>query len=453
MSTATVTSTSQIRLSPTTLGICPGIKQCPSETLKVAERLLQKNHDEYHVFWRDVAGHNHTVHNLLTRLALGASAADLESGWEDCKDQQRAIPPTDEAVIAELATEEGFFKHIGKVPQYTNYMAFFESEIEKKGYRAVVNEYCFSGTRNANLLLARLFEGAFHPGIHLGFGIEFEQPSIVAEGLAQAATDIPTNIHLLFFEAERIAKETPIPANAKPRNLVDLLHEVRSNEKIGKAARWEDLLWKMRDGIVGRAGKEMATLAAQFQVTPETLERRTAEEISCAAYLAGAAQRAGKARKIDFFSMHVVTSSIFLSVINSQDWISVANKCRFVEWKTRLDLAWYGACGAPPLDIDYIKNYAGQRSAHWDWDELFSVINSTHDDGHLAKFVRALKNGAEASKKFEEDPEYADAFPVKGDLWVRMARMAYDSTVDLPADDKWVPFGGFDLPWTRVPAA
>ncbi|KAM7212989.1 Protein of unknown function (DUF4243) domain containing protein [Rhypophila decipiens] len=447
-STTTSTSTSQVRLAPTQLGMCPGIKQCSPETLEVANRLLQKNHDEYHIFWRDFAGHNHTAHNLLTRLALGANASELQMGWDDNKRDQRAAPPIDEAIIAELATEEGFYKHLGSGPQYTNYMIFFEREMDKKGWREVVNEYCFSRTRNADLLLARLFDGAFHPIIHLGFGVEFEQPSIVAEGLAQAATDLSFETDIFFLNAERIAGETRLPE--KPRNLVELYHEAHDNETIRTAARWDDFQWKMRDGVLKRARQEIASLTAQFRVTPETLDRRTAEMISCAVYMAGAAQRPGKARKIDFFWMHDVTSSIFLSVFNQQDWISVEDKCRLVEWKARLDLVWYATCGAAKLDVNYIKSYAGQRSAKWDWEEVFCVVNGTHDDGHVGKVVRALKNGERVSKPFEK--EFPDAFPVKGDMWMRMARMTYDSTVDLEQEEKWIVFAGFDLPWTKIPA-
>jgi hypothetical protein len=36
-------------------------------------------------------------------------------------------------------------------------------------------------------MLARLYEGAYHPIIHLGLGIEFQQPGIIAEALAQLA--------------------------------------------------------------------------------------------------------------------------------------------------------------------------------------------------------------------------------------------------------------------------
>lgn len=36
-------------------------------------------------------------------------------------------------------------------------------------------------------MLVRLHAGFLHPMIHLGFGVEFQQPAIIAEALAQAA--------------------------------------------------------------------------------------------------------------------------------------------------------------------------------------------------------------------------------------------------------------------------
>ena len=44
----------------------------------------------------------------------------------------------------------------------------------------------------------------------------------------------------------------------------ELGNEVRANETIRTAPRWEDFGNKMRDDIIGRVGKDMQTLAAQF---------------------------------------------------------------------------------------------------------------------------------------------------------------------------------------------
>lgn len=444
-----MTASSQVRLGPHHLGVCPGIKSTSPGTIEAANQLLQKNHDESHIFWRDFAGHNHTVHNTLTRLAIGANADDLESGYVDNERDRRPMPPLDESVVRELETDGGFRSHLGQLSDYTNYMVFFENEIARKGWKEVVNEYCFGRTRNADLMLARMFDGAFHPIIHLGLGVEFEQPSIVAEALAQAATDITFEVNVFFLNAEDYARKAGAPP-AKPPPLVELYHEAHRNEAIHHAAHWEDFQWKMRDGVLGRAGHEIAALAAQFRVEPATLERRTAEMISCCSYLAGAAQRPGKERRIDFFYMHDVTSSIFLTILTRQPWIRMEDRVRMVEWKARLDLVWYATCGTPELRLDELKSYKATASAGWTWEKLFDVVKGLHDDGHVAKFARALKNGEEVSRSFETGAD-ASAFPVKGGMWLNLARMAYDITVDVPLEKKWPAFVGFDVQWENVP--
>jgi len=447
-STTSLTAASQVQLSPEHLGICRGADD-PVESLEVANQLLQRNHDEHHIFWRDNAGHNHTVHNVLTRLALGASPSELQLGFHVNLPGQRPKPGLDNQAVREMSDEGKFYERLGQSTQYTNFLVFFEKQIEEKGWRAVVNEYCFRRTRNADALLARLYDGAFHPIIHLGLGVEFEQPGIIAEALAQAATDNTVGIEVFFLKSEQEAlKSDPV---SRSKTLAELIHEARANDAIRCAARWDDFgVKKMSDGVLGRAGREITNLAAQFRVKPEALERRTAEMINCCAYFAGAAQRPGKARKIDFFYMHDVTSSIFLTVLTRQPWIGIENKVRLVEWKSRMDLVWYATCGAAELRIEDARDYAGTSSADMDWTALFRAVNKMHDDGHVGKFVRALKNGEEVSKPFEHG-EGAEAFPIKGETWLKVARMAYDSTVNLPPEEKWVVFAGFDEAWENVP--
>jgi hypothetical protein len=128
-------------------------------------------------------------------------------------------------------------------------------------------------------MIARLYEGAYHPIIHLGLGIEFQQPGIIAEALAQAAAHDDSHISTLFEACEAQAGIAYPPAN--PKSLIQLLNETRANEAIRTVPRWEDFGNKMRDGVVGRANLEMAYIASQFIVKPEDLERRTAEMSMC----------------------------------------------------------------------------------------------------------------------------------------------------------------------------
>jgi hypothetical protein len=113
--------------------------------------------------------------------------------------------------------------------------------------------------------------------IHLGFGIEFGQPAIMAEALAQAACH-PNWIAPLFFETEKAAEAAGKPSS---RTLVSLLNEIRADKKLSTAAHWNDN-HKVRDGIMVRAPAEMTKYASQYSVTPDQLEEKTAEMINAA---------------------------------------------------------------------------------------------------------------------------------------------------------------------------
>jgi len=438
---------SPIRLSPSHLGLIKGAK-IPSGSLEECNRLLQKNHEKFHMFFRDTAGHNHIVHSLLSILSLGASPQELQDRYDDGIGIQRKIPEIDHALLEKLSDSETLYNSIGKIDQYHTFLEFFEREIAAKGWKEVVQEYVFARTKVADTMLARMYEGAFHPIIHLGLGIEFEQASIVAEGLAQAAAHDNANIGTLFQNAE--SEASIIYPTAKPKPMIQLVHEVRANETIRNAPRWTDFGNKMRDGVIGRAGEEMQSIAAQFRIRKDEkeLERRTAEMISTCAYFAGAAQREGRKRKIDFFYMHNVTSSIFFTILIRQDWIELEDRVRLVEWKARLDLAWYAVSGCAPLDGENISTYSNPESDRLGWAELFSAVNKEHDDGHAVKFIRAMKNGEDVAREFEQG-EWEAYFPMKGDMWLRLARMCQDTTKNLPTDLKWVPFTGFKQPWKR----
>ncbi|EOA85728.1 Baeyer-Villiger monooxygenase dmxR6 [Exserohilum turcicum] len=447
--------TAAIQLSPSHVGLIKASGEVTKESLEACNELLQKNHEEWHMFFRDTAGHNHIVHSLLTVLALGAGPEELKARYEDGVPIQRVMPSVDDELLETLRKSDGsdalYDSIVGQVHQYHTYLEFFKGEIREKGWKEVIQQYVLARSKLSDLILARMYEGAYHPIIHLGLGVEFQQPAIVAEALAQAAAHDDARISTLFKNAEEEAAIS-YPAR-KPKSMLELVHEVRATDAIRNAPKWTDFGNKMRDGIVGRAGEAMASLAAQFRIKSDEkdLERRTAEMISTCAYFAGAAQDKSKPNrriKIDFFYMHCVTSSIFFSVFNKQDWIKLEDRVRLVEWKARLDLAWYAVSGSAVLDGSAISTYSSPHSDGLDWDGLFDRVIKEHDDGHAAKFIRALKNGEDSAKEFEQG-EYKEYFPMQGDMWLRLARMCQDTTEGRPSDLKWVPFTGFDQPWNR----
>ena len=441
---------SPIRLLPAHLGLFKTAEIAPN-VLEECNGLLEKNHEAYHIFYRDPAFHNHMVHSLLTCLTLGANVQVLQDRYNDLVPIQRAIPKIDELLLAKLDDAEIFYTTIGQIHQYHTFLEFFKRQIAAKGYQKVVLEYVFSRSKVAERMLVQMVEGAYHPIIHIGFGVEFDQPAIVAEALALAASHDRMDIEDVLFAAEKKAAATGASAG-KPKPLITLIHDIRASERIRTAPLWSDLGHKMKAGVVGRAGDEMARVAAEFRIEvddEEDLSRRTAEMISVCAYLCGAAHQQGRTRKIDFFLMHCVTSSIFCTVLNRQDWIPLADRARLVEYKARTDLMWYAATGSAPLDTEAISGYKDPESDDLSWDDLFRDVVRESDDGHAAKFIRALKNGEQTSERYEQTKEWANYFPCKGDMWLKMARLCQDTTKSTPWELKWVFFTGFEEGWKR----
>ncbi|KUI69022.1 Oxidoreductase AflY [Cytospora mali] len=442
-----------LQLSPTHLGFIRGHSNPPG-SLEDCNRLLQKNHEVYHMFFREIAGMNHISHSLLTCFALGAGPKELQDRYDDEAAGQRPMPPVDNELLENLSDADIFYQTMHTKVQYNTFLHFFERRIAAHGWKAVVHEFIFSRTKVAERMFSSLFDGLYHPLIHLGLGIEFELPGLVAEALAQAAANDDSDLHRLFgmCEAESEAVySTEVKENKRLPSILELLDTIRSIDEIRTAPRWSDLGLKLRNGVVGRAGSAFARVAGRFKVAADEdeLARRTAEMISTCAYMCGAAQFQGRKTKIDFFWMHAVTSSIFMSVLAQQgDWISLEDRVRLLERKVYTDFAWYVASGSVPLDAAYITEYSSPESDGWSWDDVFGAVVKEHDDGHAAKFIRALKNGEQVSARYEAG-EWAEYFPTKGDMWLKLARMCHDTTKSMLIDLKWVRFTGYDEAWQR----
>jgi len=117
--------------------------------------------------------------------------------------------------------------------------------------------------------------GFLHPIIHLGFGVEFEQPVIVAEALAQAAA------HDNWMSPFLLGAEKAAASSSDSTSLVVLLDEIRANQKLSTSAHWDDGN-KIRDGILARAPDEMIKYASRFRVKEQELEAKTAEMTNAA---------------------------------------------------------------------------------------------------------------------------------------------------------------------------
>jgi hypothetical protein len=337
---------------------------------------------------------------------------------------------------------ERFKTYLGDEKYYHDFLVFFQKEIELKSWQDVLNEYVFANDERADDMLVRMFSGFLHPIIHLGFGIEFQQPAIIGEALAQAAVH-DNWIAPLFLECEKAAVRNRGNSSTQKR-IVQLLEEVRSNEKLSKAAHWPDSN-KIRDGIMKRAPSEMIRIASQFTVDEAALEERTAEMINAATYLTATAQHPPHQIKFDFYYMHCVNSSIFFSnfLAPANAFLAPATKRRLLEWKVRLDVIMYASRGCPPQLLDEVTTYTPQRDS--EWSHIITRVNRLEDDGHAAKLVRALAHGEQACKAYQD----REGFLIKGDMWRTLGHMAIDS-VEM-GEPTWVRSAGFEEAWEGIP--
>lgn len=298
--TSTMASAHKIHISSENTGLW-GVKQT-DEVAKRTTELLQKDLEVFHVYFNDRGFHNHIVHHLLALYGTGADAAAIQKGFDGNTDYQRPARPTHDHVVEDLQTWSRASKYLGRGQYYPDFLAFFQREIESKGWEAVVAEYLFSGSEAAEDLLVRLYAGVLHPLIQLMYAMEWGQPAIVAEALAQTCVH-NANLKDELFAAERRAAEAYGRTGAKMPSIASLLREVREQPRLAKGLKFEDG-YSLRDTVFKRAGDEMLEIMSKVKVGPEEVEERTAEMFDANMFMAaGASFHPQKVNKFDFFIM------------------------------------------------------------------------------------------------------------------------------------------------------
>lgn len=463
--TAIAATASTISLGPSTTGVLnvPQSSISP-ESYSVASKLLQRNHDDFHMYFNQSGFHNHIAHHLLTILALGATPSQLQDAYDNNTGYQRPQFPIDPKTVNAMS-RDAFAKYLGKERYFHDYEEYFRREIESRNgdWQSMLSDRLFGASAEAQDLLIRTFAGFYHPIIHLGFGIEFAQPAIIVEALAQAATH--DNWPKEFLTTTDRLAEARIAQKEKSRSLFSILQESRENTRIRNSVDENDAN-KVRDGVFARAMPDIAALCSQWHVdidsdstsseykarVDEELRLKTAEMINACAYFAGAAQHAShrKQVKFDFFYMHCVNASVFFSAFLRDDvksWLDPRAHARLLMWKAWSDVAMYVSRGCPELFVDEIRTYTPRHGSDG-WAEIFARVDAMGtDDGHASKLIRAFANGERACREFEGREESRD-WMIRGEDWLKLGHMVIDS-VEGPGQ-KWVRNAGFDSAWEGV---
>lgn len=291
--------------------------------------------------------------------------------------------------------------------------------------------------------LALTLTAFFHPLIHLGFGIEFRQPAIIAEALAQAAVHPPRDAKYLLFVEKKAA--TSLPSSSK--TLLQLISEIRADKFLSAEVVYEEA---QNFGIIDRNPDAIAKYGAQWTVNPGELERKTAEMTDTALFFTIAAQNPAKQIRFDFFYLHSVTSSIFFPVFNAQPWLAEAAKRRLLFFKGAMDLTIFASLGAPVLRPEEITSYIPaweNDPAKTNWPGVLERICAREDDGHSIKFGRAIA----AAEQLVNSPSEGGGFrgEFKDGMWLAAANMVADS-IEAPAPaSKWARGVGFPEAWEQ----
>lgn len=101
------------------------------------------------------------MHHLLGLWALGASPEEIENLYQYNIRYQIPIekPKRQFAESPDLRDPEAFSKCLGSDDYYSDFMSFFEDEIDRKGVPTVLLEYLFKGGERANDIFYRMYAG------------------------------------------------------------------------------------------------------------------------------------------------------------------------------------------------------------------------------------------------------------------------------------------------------
>ncbi|OQD63897.1 hypothetical protein PENPOL_c008G00514 [Penicillium polonicum] len=457
-------STSHFRFHPVNNAGLRHAKNLTQESSRMLEQVLEENHNNHHIFTttedhKGVYFHNHIVHHDITVWALGGKPETIRSQHDRNSLYQREAFTIQDTLVNDLSDPLVFKRCLGREENFMNFCRFFEHEINRIGYQAVIQKYLVNGTALADDILCRIYMGYVHGIIHIGMALEFKQARLLAEGFAQACVHHDWWYTDYLTSAEKLSKQQVEPA-LPLSTCVDM---ARSNEKIRTCSSAYYHLQKRRitgemcldlepsrDGVLKNAAPELTRVAARYRVDPNDLERATAELQNTAVYLTAGAQRPPYICAFDFFLLHSVTSSIGHTMFLAEPSLSNEQKARLLEYTGRVYLMSYASQGAPELRLDWLASHLS-KLPNQGWDEVFDRACYHEDDGHMAKLIRCMAHSQDTSKPYNHLPE----FRVKQPLFLTAGIAAIDSASLKPMDGTkhfdFVRGAGFAEAWERFP--
>ncbi|KAF8210913.1 hypothetical protein K438DRAFT_1959123 [Mycena galopus ATCC 62051] len=384
----------------------PGLVNLPGATpasAALVAELLHRDFVGHHCFHNDRHFTNHLSHHVLSLHDLGASPESIQAMFDQEAATQRPLHHGKVEAKANGITDSNWASHLGdaNAHMYPDFLEFFSSAIAIHGVPRVLELYVFSPEANGNgkLMLARFVGGLVHPYIQAGFGIEFGQDFMVAQGLAQAAVTEPEGASVMD------ASGVPEIRSGAQVSLLALLREIYDTPSLEpvpypaegipprrldptRSAAIRDIYAKWTFDLHDNAGFSAKIEQCMWQ----------------AALLLGATGKADRKPRMDFFLMHFLTSALFLRVVvdalaqplhKAQLLQAYARLVAFfviLRGRPRIDCALvmaYPAHPAPPPGLNVAGTALGTLGGSSAW---LPILNNSglHPEAHVVKAIRAL---------------------------------------------------------------
>ncbi|KZV69525.1 hypothetical protein PENSPDRAFT_652277 [Peniophora sp. CONT] len=300
----------------------------------LAERLLEQDREEHHCYFGPVPFHNHLSHHVLAAYDLGAPPALLQQMYDAEADEAYNIY-TENMKTKEIEkqdvklTKDNWVDYLGKHAFYANYLEFFSEQVKQIGPDGAFEEFIYSEEANKNgaYMTERFVAGAIHPLIQMGYALEFKSAAMVPQALAMAAVHMPFYPQLFPWNAPNEHPSAP----THPRPLFEVLAEAYSSGAMDRVMPYDpdkNLGERYRDALTDERVAKIRSLiqlwvpsagAAQHGLLSENapdlaaaeLVEKTKELCFAATVAFAGTGRHGLKPRLDFFLMHILTSSLF----------------------------------------------------------------------------------------------------------------------------------------------
>lgn len=244
-------------------------------------------------------------HHILALYSTRAKASVLQWAFDLRHELQRPIEPRHPEVVSRLHQSWNHAAdYLGNEDNYPDFLSYFQNVIKDRGYEQVVRDYLLRQTAAADDLFVRLHAGVVHPLIQLMYGLEWKQPAIVAEALAETCVHGIEGLDQLLLPSE---SDTTQSSREKPRMkpILDIFKDIAADPRFYGATLLSDAS-KIQDGILKRAKEPMLSILRQVHIEDDELEERTAEMFHAIILIASSAALCPPYHvKYDFFLMWV----------------------------------------------------------------------------------------------------------------------------------------------------